>query len=146
MSAFELIALTLLAILLATAVMVTRLRTLFDTAMLTALFSLVMASLFVLFDAVDVAFTEAAVGGGISTLLLIGTLVHTAREEKPLKRRVHWRALILTALCGGALIYGTFDMPRFGDPKAPIHHFRVPEMMAQTVGFATSRAGKQAPP
>ncbi|MBK9754220.1 MAG: Na(+)/H(+) antiporter subunit B [Nannocystis sp.] len=37
-------------------------------------------------------------------------------------------------------------MPRFGDPKAPIHHFRVPEMMAQTVGFVNGTKGKQAPP
>jgi multicomponent Na+:H+ antiporter subunit B len=136
----------LLLLVTVAAVAIIEVRNLYASAMLTSVYSLLMALVWVNMHSMDVAFTEAAVGGGISTILLIGTLVHTAREEKPLKKRVHWRALFLTALCGGALIYGTFDMPRFGDPKAPIHHFRVPEMMAQTVGFVNGTRGKQAPP
>jgi multicomponent Na+:H+ antiporter subunit B len=136
----------LLLLVTVTAVAIIEVRNLYASAMLTSVYSLLMALVWVNMHSMDVAFTEAAVGGGISTILLIGTLVHTAREEKPLKQRVHWKALILSALCGGALIYGTFDMPRFGDPKAPIHHFRVPEMMAQTVGFVNGIQGKQAPP
>jgi multicomponent Na+:H+ antiporter subunit B len=136
----------LLLLVTITAVVIIEVRNLYASAMLTSVYSLLMALVWVNMHSMDVAFTEAAVGGGISTILLIGTLVHTAREEKPRLPRVHWKALGLTALCGAALIYGTFDMPRFGDPKAPIHHFRVPEMMAQTVGFATSTPGKQRPP
>lgn len=136
----------LLLLVTITAIAIIEVRNLYASAMLTSVYSLLMALVWVNMHSMDVAFTEAAVGGGISTILLIGTLVHTAREEKPQKQRVHWKALILTALCGGALIYGTFDMPRFGDPKAPIHHFRVPEMMAQTVGFVNGTRGKQAPP
>ncbi len=30
--------------------------------------------------------------------------------------------LIAVVLTGSALIYATFDMPRYGDPAAPIHH------------------------
>lgn len=146
MTAVVLIDTLLLLLVTVTAVAIIEVRNLYASAMLTSVYSLLMALVWVNMHSMDVAFTEAAVGGGISTILLIGTLVHTAREEKPLKRRVHGKALALTALCGAALIYGTFDMPRFGDPKAPIHHFRVPEMMAQTVGFANSTAGKQAPP
>ena len=56
------------------------------------------------------------------------------------------RGALACALAGGALIYGTLDMPHFGDPMAPIHHYRVPEMMAQTVGFVNGTRGKQAPP
>lgn len=146
MTAVVLIDTLLLLLVTVAAVAIIEVRNLYASAMLTSVYSLLMALVWVNMHSMDVAFTEAAVGGGISTILLIGTLVHTAREEKPLKKRVHWRALFLTALCGGALIYGTFDMPRFGDPKAPIHHFRVPEMMAQTVGFVNGTRGKQAPP
>lgn len=146
MTAVVLIDTLLLLLVTVTAVAIIEVRNLYAAAMLTSVYSLLMALVWVNMHSMDVAFTEAAVGGGISTILLIGTLVHTAREEKPLKHRVHWKALVLSALCGGALIYGTFDMPRFGDPKAPIHHFRVPEMMAQTVGFVNDTRGKQAPP
>ncbi len=146
MTAVVLIDTLLLLLVTVAAVAIIEVRNLYASAMLTSVYSLLMALVWVNMHSMDVAFTEAAVGGGISTILLIGTLVHTAREEKPQKQRVHWKALILTALCGGALIYGTFDMPRFGDPKAPIHHFRVPEMMAQTVGFVNGTRGKQAPP
>ena len=32
--------------------------------------------------AVDVAFTEATVGAGVSTVLFIGTILHTSRRSK----------------------------------------------------------------
>jgi multicomponent Na+:H+ antiporter subunit B len=136
----------LLVLVTITAVAIIEVRSLYAVAMLTGVYSLLMALVWTNMHSMDVAFTEAAVGGGISTILLIGTLVHTVRDEKPAKRRLHLPALLVTVLTGGALIYGTFDMPDFGDPKATIHHYRVPEMMSQTVGFATGRVGKQAPP
>ena len=49
-------------------------------------------------------------------------------------------------ITGAALVYGTLDMPRFGDPSAPIHHHRVPEMMNQTVAFTGHVPGKQPVP
>ena len=146
MTAVVLIDTILLILVTVTAVAIIEVRNLYASAMLTSVYSLLMALVWVNMHSMDVAFTEAAVGGGISTILLIGTLVHTAREEKPSKFRVDWKALLVTALTGAALIYGTFDMPRFGDPRAPIHHYRVPEMMAQTVGFVNGTRGKQAPP
>ena len=146
MNAVVLIDTFLLILVTITAVAIIEVRNLYASAMLTSVYSLLMALVWVNMHSMDVAFTEAAVGGGISTILLIGTLVHTAREERPIKNRVHWKAFFVTALTGAALIYGTFDMPRFGDPHAPIHHFRVPEMMSQTVGFVNGTKGKQAPP
>ena len=64
----------LFVFLIAVGIAVARLRDLFAAAMLTGMFSLLSACLFTLMDAVDVAFTEAAVGAGISTVLVIGTL------------------------------------------------------------------------
>ena len=49
-------------------------RNLFATAMLSGIYSLISAAVFVTLDAVDVAFTEAAVGAGVSTVLMLGAM------------------------------------------------------------------------
>jgi multicomponent Na+:H+ antiporter subunit B len=106
---------------------------LFAVVMLASVFSLVSAALFVNLDAVDVAFTEAAVGAGISTILMLGTVAITARREAPSTRP---RALPLTVvfLTGLALVYGTLDMPRFGDPAAPAQVHVAPKYIEDTAG------------
>ena len=113
----QLIVVVLLGMLAATAIAIARLRNLLATAMLTGIFSLLGACWMLLLDAPDVAFTEAAVGAGMSTILILATLCMVEAEEKlapesPL-------ALLVVLLTGGVLIYGTLDMPRFGDPNAP---------------------------
>jgi multicomponent Na+:H+ antiporter subunit B len=109
-----------------------RLRDLFAAVMLMGIFSLLSASLFTVMDAVDVAFTEAAVGAGISTLLMLATLALTTREEHPERNRPRPGALVVVVLTGLALIYATFDMPRYGDPDAPIHHHVAPHYIEET--------------
>ena len=66
----------------------------------------------------DVAFTEAAVGAGISTVLMLGTIALTARSENKKSdfSIVPLMVVVLTAL---VLIYGTLDMPNYGDPNSP---------------------------
>ncbi len=121
----------LFAFLVAMAVAIARLRDLFAAAMLFAIFSLLSAGLFTLMDAVDVAFTEAAVGAGIATGLILGTLALSADTEKiPDHRRV--LPLIVVVVTGAALIYGTLDMPHYGDPAAPIHHHVAPRYIEDT--------------
>ena len=97
------------------------LRNLFAVVMLSGIFSLTAAALYVVLDAVDVAFTEAAVGAGIATVLMIGTLALTTAEEKVTKHFSLGPFLMVLAT-GAVLIYGTLDMPAYGDPAAPIHH------------------------
>ena len=111
--------LILFSFLVLTAFAIMRLRNLFAVTMLSGLFSLLAAALFVTMDAVDVAFTEAAIGAGISTILMLGALALTRREEK---RSSHSMAipLLCCLVTGTALIYGTLDMPDFGDPAAPV--------------------------
>ena len=71
-------------------------------------------------DAVDVAFTEAAVGAGISTVLMLTTLaLVNAPEEKLCVNRGSWLSLLVVFTTGAALVYGTLDIPAFGDPQAP---------------------------
>jgi len=86
--------------------------------MLSGIYSLLMASIFVILDAVDVAFTEVAVGAGISTILMLGTLaLTTSREKVPMHTPL--LPLIVTFITGAMLVYGTWDMPAFGDASAP---------------------------
>ena len=108
-----------------TVVLVVRLHNLFAVVMLSGIYSLLAATIFVLFDAVDVAFTEAAVGAGISTVLLLGALALTTREEKDPGQLSPWRLLVVL-LVGAGLIYGTLDMPYYGDPFAPVHQHVAP--------------------
>lgn len=118
----------LLAYLAAIAIAIVRLRSLFAVVMLSGIYSLLSACLFVVLDAVDVAFTEAAVGAGISTVLMLGTLALTGEREKP-PTHATLLPLAVVALTGATLIYGTLDMPRYGDPGAPIHHHVVPRYL-----------------
>jgi len=118
----------LLSFLAITAIAVVRLRDLFAVVMLFGIFSLLSAAIFVTLDAVDVAFTEAAVGAGISTVLMLGTLALTARTESP-PRHGTLIPLLVVCITGSALVYGTLDMPRFGDPQAPIHQHVAPRYL-----------------
>ena len=73
---------TLLTFMVIIAFTVVRLHNLFAVIVLTGIYSLLSALIFIVLDAVDVAFTEAAVGSGIATILMLGTLVLTKSEEK----------------------------------------------------------------
>jgi len=111
----------LLSFLAVMAVAILRLRSLFAVVMLSGIYSLISAGLFVTMDAVDVAFTEAAVGGGISTVLMLGTLALTTDREKGPVTNLQILPLLVVLITGAALMYGTLDMPDYGDPQAPIH-------------------------
>jgi len=108
---------TLLA---ATAISIVRMRSLFAAVMLMGIYSFLGASWMLLLDAPDVAFTEASVGAGISTILTLSALALAGRKAK---KPVHSPALplVVVFLTGAALIYGTLDMPYYGDPQAPSH-------------------------
>lgn len=127
-----LINITLFAMLIFTALAIVRLNQLFAVVMLSGVFSLLSALLFVTLDAVDVAFTEAAVGAGISTVLMLSTVALTARtEKKPTRSGVV--PFIVVAVTGAALVYGTLDMPSFGDPNAPASIHVAPEYMEGSI-------------
>lgn len=98
-----------------------KVRNLFAVVMLAGIYSLLSAGLFTVMDAVDVAFTEAAVGAGISTVLFLGALALAGHHEN---RPGHTPLLplVVVVVTGGVLVYGTMDMPGFGHPDNPVHH------------------------
>lgn len=103
------------------ALAVVRMRDLFGVAMLFSLFSLLSAGVFTVMDAADVAFTEAAVGAGVSTILILATLTRTSREERTGRPRNAIVPLLVVSITGALLMVGTSDLPRLGDPSAPVH-------------------------
>jgi multicomponent Na+:H+ antiporter subunit B len=122
----------LLALLACTAIVIVRMRGLFAAVMLTGIYSFLGASWMLILDAPDVAFTEAAVGAGISTILMLGTLALVGHRAKA-PTRPAWLPLTVVALTGAALFYGTLDMPRFGDPQAPIQLYPQPTYIERNV-------------
>ena len=111
----DILLLTLLAL---TAITVVRLRSLWAAVMLMGIYSFLGASWMLILDAPDVAFTEAAVGAGISTILAVATLaLTTTRAKKPVQSPAI--PLVVVIVTGAVLVYGTLDMPSFGDPGAP---------------------------
>ncbi len=101
-------------------VVLARSRNLFGVVVLAGGYSFLMATVLVALDAVDVAMTEAAVGAGLSTVLLLGALLlcHSV-EAKPTHRP--WVPALLSLGVGAVLVYGTLALPGFSDVEAPIH-------------------------
>jgi len=107
-------------------------RNLFSVVVLSGIYSFLMATVLVALDAVDVAMTEASVGAGISTVLLLGALSLCGGEEaKPLQRP--WLPLAVAIVIVAALVYGTLGLPGFSDPQAPIHVVVAPRYLAQSI-------------
>lgn len=128
---------TLLSILAIQAIAIIRMRSLFAVIMLFGGFSFLSAGLFMVMDAADVAFTEAAVGAGISTVLMLATLALTYAPEVHKEERAPthkpWLPLAVVLITGGLLIYGTADIPAFGDPDAPAQKHVAPYYLEKSL-------------
>lgn len=127
-----LIDIALLTLLATVAIAVVRMRDLFSVVMMFGIYSLLSAALFVLLDAPDVAMTEAAVGAGISTVMMIVTISLVGRTEG-LPGRSPALPLFVVLLTGGALIYGLGDLPVLGDPDAAVHRHVAPYYLDASV-------------
>ena len=89
-----------------------------------------MASVLIVLDAVDVAMTEASVGAGISTVILLATL-HLIKTTE--MRSVRGRICSHCSSPSGpapSLVWGTLALPPFGTADAPIHKHVVPRYLA----------------
>lgn len=75
----ELLILVILAIVAVAAISV---RDLLGAAILFGAYSFMLCLLWAIMGAVDVAFTEASVGAGVSTVLFVAAVFHTSRRSK----------------------------------------------------------------
>lgn len=118
----HLIDITLLVFLVVLAVAIVKVRDLFAAAMIFAIYSLCSAALFTVLNAGDVALTEAAVGAGISTILVLACLTLVRRHEHPTGGH-NFIALLVVTVTGALLVYASMDLPEFGaiDNPAQTH-------------------------
>ena len=115
-----------------TVVVLARSRNLFTVVVLMIIYSFLMATALVALDAVDVAMTEASVGAGVSTVLLLGAL-HLCKSEETKPLRKPWLPLAVSASAVGMLVFGTLGLPAFSDPTAPIHTHVVPRYLNEAM-------------
>jgi multicomponent Na+:H+ antiporter subunit B len=95
-------------------------RDLFGGVLILAAYSFFLALLWAGLGAVDVAFTEAVVGAGLSTVFFLVALFLTSHQEESrtdLRDRV--AALAGLGILGFLLLYGSVDLPVVGDPASP---------------------------
>ncbi len=115
-----------------TTLVIVRLRNLFAVVVLSGVYSFLMAVVLVALDAVDVAMTEAAVGAGLSTVLLLGALyLCRSHEVRPIRKP--WLPLALSLSTAALLIYGGMGLPDFSDPSAAIHQHVSPRYLKNEV-------------
>ena len=121
--------LTLLAVV---TIAIVRQRSLFGVVILTSVYSFLMASVLIVLDAVDVAMTEASVGAGVSTVLLLATL-HLVKTTEMRQIRTHFLPLLLALGTGAMLVWGTLVLPPFGTADAVIHKHVAPRYLADSI-------------
>ncbi|MEM8844582.1 MAG: DUF4040 domain-containing protein [Pseudomonadota bacterium] len=113
-----------------TAIAIVTMRSILSVVMLSGIYSLISATLFIILDAPDVAFTEAAVGAVISTVLFLSAFAITGKHQT-LTRKNHWIAIFVVVVTGAGLLYSTTDMPPFGAPDAPVQQHVAPRYLSQ---------------
>jgi multicomponent Na+:H+ antiporter subunit B len=107
-------------------------RNLFSVVILSGIYSFILASVFVVLDAMDVALTEAAVGAGVSIVFLL-TALHLVRgtESPPFHRQ--FLPLFVVLITAGALSWAAMVLPPFGAPDAPMHVHVAPRYLQEGV-------------
>jgi multicomponent Na+:H+ antiporter subunit B len=122
----------LLTLLATAAIAIVGQRSLFGVVILSGIYSFLMASVLIVYDAVDVALTEASVGAGISVVVLLATLHLTKTTESvPLHRNLV--PLFVAIATAAALVWGTLALPPFGVAEAPIHQHVAPRYLGDAI-------------
>lgn len=122
----------LLTLLAAITIGVVRLRNLFAVVVLGGIYSFLMASVLIVLDAVDVAMTEASVGAGISTVLMLGALYLTKTEET-VPAHAPLLPLFVAVATAAVLVYGTAALPPFGIADTPVHLHVAPYYLENSI-------------
>lgn len=131
-----LINLILLLFLSAVTIGIIGVRNLFAVVVLGGAYSFLMATLLIAMDAVDVGMTEAAVGAGVSTVLLLSAL-HLTNTEEAAPKHSNVLPKVLALLTGAVLIYGTWDLPGYGEADTPVNNYVGDDYLARSIPETT---------
>ena len=111
-------------------------KDLLSAAIIFGAYSFLMCLLWTEMGAVDVAFTEASVGAGVSTILFIAAAYQTTRIVKPRKSgRILAKILGLAAaiVMGLVLLAAETNFPGFADPGSPASRHLSPYYITHTL-------------
>lgn len=123
-----------LTFLIFVAVLAVYIRDILSSTIILGAYSLFVAVLWTTLNAIDVAFTEAAVGAGISTVLFLAVFTKVDREDRSSPSKD--RKIIATAvvfIVGYLLILGVTDMPNFGDYNWITNVYLIPDYLERTL-------------
>lgn len=107
-------------------------RSLLASTLYLSAFSLLMAVIYLMMDAPDVAITEAAVGAGASTIFMLGALSLLPKENTPSPWPTRLLGLVAVSLLAGIFFYVALDMPSYGDIEAPAHQHVAPYYLQES--------------
>ena len=124
----------LFVILIATAVLALKVRDLLTAVALLAGYSLFAALLFAGMNAVDVAFVEAALGAGLTGVLMIVAILATSRKiQGPTGARRRLFVLPVVGAFLALMLFASGDLPDRGDPDAPAHQRVAPVYLSDSM-------------
>lgn len=139
---FELVLVVLVLVTAFTAILV---KDLISAVFILGSYSFFLALVWAWLGAVDLAFVEAVVGAGLSTVFLLLTLSQTRPKDIVINRTPPPLAAFLALVpVAFLLLYAATDLPAFGDPATPasqhVAPFYVENSLAQTrtPNFVTS--------
>lgn len=118
----------LILFILVCAVASARVKELVSAAFILSGMSFFLALLWTSLGSPDVAFTEAMVGAGASTIFLFLTLFrshHFCLEDKT-PSNTKWIALIAVTALGALLLWGSLDLPALGDISTAANQYLSP--------------------
>lgn len=123
-----------LTFLIVAAVLAISFKNLLNSVIALSAYSLYVAVLWTTLNAIDVAFTEAAVGAGISTVLFLAVFTKIPhRDISVIKKDRKVMAIGSILFVGYLLILGVADMPNFGDPNWVTNVYLIPEYIERTL-------------
>lgn len=125
---------SLLVLLLLTAAGAIVVKDLIGAVLILGSYSFLLALVWAWFGAVDVAFVEAVVGAGLSTVFFLLTLFATAPKDSRIRRPAPPLIAVLgLPLLGLLLLYAAEDLPRFSDPASPASVHVSPEYLKNSM-------------
>lgn len=121
----------LLSMLIVIALAINFVQNLVINTLLMSMFSVVMALVYLLLNAPDVAITESCVGAGISTIFTLAalSLIKNHNAEGSDKKLLSLCAVLPFFIC---FMYVMLSIPSFGEADAPIHKHVAPYYIENT--------------
>lgn len=126
----------ILTILVICALATINIKDLLSAAIIFGVYSFLICLLWTEMGAVDVAFTEATVGAGVSTVLFFAAVFQTSRNVKKRKKGLLFSkvvGLLAAGSIGVVLLTAVGDFPDFADPASPASSHLSPYYITQTM-------------